>query len=210
MTLSLALLGVLAGVIVAAAVTIAELVDRLRSLERQAVTDPLTGAFNRRHLDACLRTAIDRRNRFGEPACLVLFDLDRFKSINDTLGHQTGDAVLKALVVLVGRRARALDVLFRTGGEEFALLLSGTRLTAALAVAEQLRALVAASHLIDTGSVSISVGVSELRDGQSAADWFDQTDRALYSAKRNGRNRVAGLMPRAVNVSRRLKGAPAM
>jgi diguanylate cyclase (GGDEF)-like protein len=193
-----------------AGVTIAELVDRLRSLERQAVTDPLTGAFNRRHLDRCLRTAIDRRNRFREPACLVLFDVDRFKSINDTLGHATGDAVLKALVVLVGRRARSMDVLFRTGGEEFALLLSGTRLTAALGVAEHLRALVAASHFIDHCSVSISLGVSELRDRQSAADWIEQTDRALYSAKRNGRNRVAGLTPPAILVSRGVNGAQAM
>src|SRR4030095_11371451 len=123
---------------------------------------PLTGAFNRRHLDACLRTAIERRARFGESACLVMFDVDRLKDIHDRLGHTTGDAVLKVLVLPPRQRARTLDLLFRTGGEEFVLLLSGTRLNAALAAAEQLRAFVAASRLIDGNTISISLGVTEI------------------------------------------------
>lgn len=182
----------LAVVIIAGGVTIARLVDRLRTLEREAVTDPLTGAFNRRHLDACLRVAIERRSRFGESACLVLFDVDHFKDINDRFGHAAGDAVLKALVTLARRRARSLDLLFRAGGEEFALLLSGVRLKDALVVAEQVRALVARSRLLDGPAISISVGVSELRDGQSLVEWLGEADRALYYAKRAGRNRVAG------------------
>ena len=186
-----ALLAVSGAVIVASAMTIATLVDRLRTLERQAVTDPLTGAFNRRHLDACLRTAIERRTRFGEMACLMFFDVDRFKSINDRFGHTTGDAVLKALVVLARRRTRAVDILFRAGGEEFAVLLSGTRLASAIKVGEQLRSLVAASQLVQGHPISISVGVSELRAGQSPLEWIEEADRALYCAKRSGRNRVA-------------------
>ena len=192
MNLPLVLLAVLAAVMIASGMTIATLLQRVRTLERQAMTDPLTGAFNRRYLDACLRTAIERRSRFGESACLVLFDVDRFKDINDRLGHTAGDAVLKALVLLAHRRTRTLDLLFRTGGEEFALLLSGTRLNAALAAAEQLRAFVAASRLIDGLAISISLGVSELHDGQSSLDWLGDADRALYYAKRAGRNRVAG------------------
>ena len=208
MNLSLLLLVVLAVVVMAGGLTIATLVQRLRMLERQAVTDPLTGAFNRRHLDACLRTAIERRSRFGESACLVLFDIDRFKDINDRFGHTTGDAVLKALVLLARRRTRTLDLLFRTGGEEFALLLSGTRLNAALAAAEQLRDFVAASRLIEGHAISISLGVSELRDGQSPLEWLGDADRALYYAKRAGRNRVGGgshktaIMPAGVSVAR--------
>jgi diguanylate cyclase len=190
--LSLLLLVVLAVVVMVGGLTIATLVQRLRTLERQAVTDPLTGAFNRRHLDACLRTAIERRARFGESACLVMFDVDRFKDINDRLGHTAGDAVLKVLVLLTRQRTRALDLLFRTGGEEFVLLLSGTRINAALAAAEQLRAFVAASRLIDGHTISISLGVSELRDGQSPLEWLGDADRALYYAKRAGRNRVGG------------------
>jgi diguanylate cyclase (GGDEF)-like protein len=94
-------------------------------------------------------------------------------------------------VVLVGRRARKLDVLCRLGGEEFALLLTGANVAAALAIAEQIRALVARSRLIDGHAISISVGVSEFREGQSPLDWIGDTDRALYHAKRCGRNRVA-------------------
>jgi diguanylate cyclase len=187
----LILVVILGTIIFVGGVTIVKLVDRLRTFERQAVTDPLTGAFNRRHLERCLGVAIERRIRFGEPACLVLFDVDRFKDINDKLGHCAGDAVLKALVVLIGRRARKLDVLCRLGGEEFALLLSGTTAAPALVIAEQIRALVARSRLIDGHAISISVGVGELREGQSPSEWIDDTDRALYHAKGCGRNRVA-------------------
>ena len=195
MSLPLVLLAVLAAIIIAAGVTIRELLDRLQALERQALTDPLTGAFNRRHLDACLRAAVERRTRFGESACLVSFDVDRFKDINDRLGHATGDAVLKALVVVARRRARTLDTLFRTGGEEFALLLPGTSLLDGIRVAEQLRALVMASRLIDGHPISISAGVSELRDGETPLDWIVDADRALYCAKNGGRNRVASVSP---------------
>jgi len=191
-TLSIVLLAVLAGVLVAGGVTITQLVDRLHVLEQQAITDALTGAFNRRHFNECLQMAIERRTRFGESVCLVLFDVDRFKEINDGLGHLAGDAVLKGLVVLTRRSIRTLDRLFRTGGEEFALLLPGTGLEGALELAEQLRALVAAWRPVDGLSISISVGVSELRRGQSALDWIGDADRALYDAKRTGRNRVAG------------------
>jgi diguanylate cyclase (GGDEF)-like protein len=191
-SLSLILLAVLAGVVGAGAVTIRQLVDRIRMLERQAITDALTGAFNRRHFNDCLRTAIERRRRFGEPACLVVFDVDRFKDINDRLGHLAGDAVLKGLVLLARRSVRTLDLLFRTGGEEFALVLPSTRFHGALAVAEQVRTLVAAWRPIDGQTISISIGVSELRRGQSPLDWIGDADRALYLAKRAGRNRIAG------------------
>lgn len=199
MGLALVLLAAFGAVIVASGVTIAALVDRVRTLERQAVTDPLTGAFNRRHFEICLRAAIERRRRFSETASLVVFDVDCFKEVNDRFGHTSGDAVLKALVVLGKRRARSLDLLFRTGGEEFALILSGARVDAALGFAEEFRAAVAASLSIEGHAVSISAGVSELRQGQSPLDWLTEADRALYRAKTGGRNRVAGA---AANVDR--------
>ena len=194
MSASLVLLAVFVvsgAIIVAGALKIADLVARLRALETQVLTDPLTGAFNRRHLDVCLRAAIERRRRGGESACLALFDVDRFKDVNDLLGHAAGDAVLKAIVVLFQRRARTLDLLFRTGGEEFALLLPRTGPEAALVVADRLRALIAASRLIFGHVMTVSVGVSELRDGQSPHDWIADAERAQYAAKRAGRNQVS-------------------
>ena len=176
-TVTLTLLALLAAVVTIGTATIATLVGRVRALDRQALTDPLTGAFNRRYFDVCLDAAIERRDRFGEPASLVLFDVDRFKDVNNTLGHASGDAVLKALVVLVRRCARRVDVLSRVGGEEFALLLSGAPLAAAVEVAEQLRALVSASRLLDGCALSISVGVCELRDGHSPLAWFEEADQ---------------------------------
>jgi diguanylate cyclase (GGDEF)-like protein len=163
-----------------------------RTLIEQAVTDPLTGAFNRRHLDACLRMVIERRNRTGEPASLLLIDVDHFKHINDACGHAAGDDVLRGLVRVIGGRMRTLDLLFRIGGEEFALLLAGAGHHDAIAVAEDLRLLVKDSRLLDGGAVSISVGVSELQRGQSGCAWLADADAAMYRAKRAGRNRVAG------------------
>ena len=180
----LTLVLILSTIIVTAAVTIVALVNRLRALERQTVIDPLTGAFNRRHLERCLGVAVERRIRFGEPASLVLFDVERLKNINDRLGRAAGDAVLKALVVLIGRRARKLDVLCRLGGEEFALLLSAATGAHALAIAEQIRARDGPSRLIDGHAISISVGVSELREAQTIDEWIVEAYRALYGDKR--------------------------
>src|SRR5262245_23473223 len=165
--------------------------ERVRRLEAETVTDPLTGAFNRRHLDACLVHAIERRKRLGEPASLLLFDVDRFKAINASLGHTAGDDVLKRLVRVVGRRARRMDLLFRIGGEEFALLLAGAAGADAVAAGEEIRASVEDARLLGARAVTISIGVSELADGQSALDWMVDADEALYVAKLRGRNRVA-------------------
>ena len=163
-----------------------------RLLIEQAITDPLTGAFNRRHLDFCLEQAIRRRQRTGEPAALLLFDVDHFKRINDGFGHAAGDAALAGLAALVAACGRGLDSLFRIGGEEFVLLLPGATAEGALVVAENLRALVADAHLCAGAQLSISIGVSELHAGQSAAGWLGAADAALYLAKRAGRNRVSG------------------
>jgi len=165
---------------------------RVRALEEQVITDPLTGAFNRRQMQTTLSAAVERRRRSGERAALLMFDIDRFKDINDTLGHSEGDRVLKSVVALVGQRVRKVDALFRAGGEEFVLLLSGTRFADALSVAEDLRRLVQDARLVAGAHVSISVGVVELAQEQSASDWIEEADAALYRAKRAGRNRVAG------------------
>jgi diguanylate cyclase len=165
---------------------------RLRALQQQVVTDPLTGAFNRRQLDVALAAAVERRRRTGERASVLMLDVDRFKDVNDAFGHAEGDRVLKALVALVDRRFRKLDLLFRTGGEEFVLLLPGTRFGDAFSLAEELRGLVLHADLLPDWHLSISVGVAELTIEQSVRAWIEEADAALYRAKRAGRNRVAG------------------
>jgi diguanylate cyclase (GGDEF)-like protein len=178
------------GVLVGAVVVIALRGDRRRLLA-QAITDPLTGAFNRRHMSICLTAAIERRRRTGESASLLLFDIDHFKRINDTFGHASGDAVLADLAALVARRVRRMDAFFRLGGEEFVLLLPGAARDGALAVAETLRASVAAADFGDGRRISISVGVCELRPEHTVSSWIADADAALYDAKHSGRNRVS-------------------
>jgi diguanylate cyclase (GGDEF)-like protein len=165
--------------------------EHIRRLEAETVTDPLTGAFNRRHLDTCLVHAMERLNRLGEPASLLLFDVDRFKEINDELGHAAGDEVLKRLVKVIARRTRRGDLLFRIGGEEFAVLLAGAAGADALVAGEEIRACVESARLLGGRAVTISIGVSELVGEQSAGEWIADADEALYAAKRRGRNRVA-------------------
>jgi diguanylate cyclase (GGDEF)-like protein len=179
-------------VILVLTMTLLVIGNERRALAQEALTDSLTGAFNRRGLDACLATAIERLQRTSEPASLAMFDVDHFKTFNDELGHAAGDEMLKALVRLVTGRARKLDVLFRVGGEEFVLLLSNARASDALHVADELRRLVAGAELVPGRTVSISVGVCELRRGETGAEWLRNADAALYRAKRAGRNRVAG------------------
>jgi diguanylate cyclase (GGDEF)-like protein len=203
MTSVLLLLTALAGT----GIRMAMLQSRVRALEEEAITDPLTGAFNRRHMQNTLATAVERRRRNGERASLLLFDVDRFKRINDKLGHAEGDRVLKTLVALIGQRMRKVDVLFRAGGEEFALLLTGARFPDALCVAEDIRRVVQDAGLVPGHPVSISVGVIELAHEQSAADWLAEADAALYRAKRGGRNRVAGRFGDPVRFANKQSGS---
>ncbi len=161
-----------------------------QELVSQALTDPLTGAFNRRQMDLSLADAIERNRRTGAPVSVLMLDIDHFKKVNDDFGHRVGDVVLKGLVALIKNRSRKLDRLFRTGGEEFLLLLPDTRAGAAVKQAEALRKLVAESKLIEQRPVTISIGVAEYWPDQSQETWIETADEALYQAKNQGRNRV--------------------
>jgi diguanylate cyclase (GGDEF)-like protein len=182
---------------IAAAVWLMVLHRRVRRLAQLTIVDPLTGAHNRRHLDTCLAAAIERRCRTGEPASLLLFDVDQFKTVNDRFGHAAGDRVLREIASLAARRLRQIDALFRIGGDEFGVLLSNANLSTALRVAEDLRALAASAEFVDARRVSISMGVSELADRQAAGSWMSLADAALYRAKRLGGNRVASIAVKA-------------
>jgi len=164
--------------------------DLQRRLLDQAITDPLTGAFNRRHMESCLGDAIERNRRTNSPSSLLLIDVDHFKNINDRFGHEAGDSVLKGIVSLISKRSRRLDLLFRMGGEEFLLFLSDTRSLDAVNLAEHLRGSVARSNLLADWPLSVSIGVSELQPGESLDSWIKHADSALYMAKAAGRNHV--------------------
>jgi len=169
--------------------------DLQRALVVQAITDPLTGAYNRRHLQEYLAHHVAPTGRAANGDALLAIDIDHFKSINDEHGHAVGDQVLCRMVAAIGARKRVGDLLFRTGGEEFVLLLPRTGLQAAQGVAEDLRQRLAQAELIPGRTVTVSIGLSALASGQSVDAWLKSADAALYEAKRQGRNRVVFAQP---------------
>jgi diguanylate cyclase (GGDEF)-like protein/PAS domain S-box-containing protein len=166
-----------------------------RRLERLATTDSLTGLANRAGFFVAVEQEIAAARRSGKQPALLMVDMDHFKHINDTYGHETGDLVLKSFAALCRRQFRSRDIIGRIGGKEFAIMLPQTEMDAALARAERLRA--GAEKLRFRGraaelSITASIGVAEVRLGEMGADAaLSRADRALYSAKRAGRNRVA-------------------
>jgi diguanylate cyclase (GGDEF)-like protein len=163
-------------------------------VQRQAITDELTGLVNRRRFLAALDTEIVRARRLGGPLSVVLADLDDFKRINDRFGHPAGDAVLLAFADLMRAHVREVDVAGRLGGEEFAILLPETDLLGAAAGAERLRQALYERPLELEGrtlEVTASFGVAELAPGQSADELLRAADAALYRAKEQGKNRVS-------------------
>ncbi len=169
---------------------------RLReSLVQQSIRDPLTGLFNRRHLEESLDLELHRAARRGEPISVVMFDVDHFKRYNDLHGHDAGDAVLRALGGLVQRHIRAGDVACRFGGEEFLLLQPGLSAHDARSRAETLRETVSQLALehngAQLGSITVSVGIATYPEhALSRAALVKRADEALYEAKRGGRDRV--------------------
>jgi diguanylate cyclase (GGDEF)-like protein len=159
-------------------------------LRRQALTDPLTGAFNRRRMEQTLEQMVEQGKRRAPNNAMLMIDIDHFKAINDRLGHEAGDQVLRQMVAVIGGRKRIVDQLFRIGGEEFILLLLETNTIDAVALADDLRLRVEQAPLLQDQKVTVSVGISVQRVDQSAEDWIKCADSALYRAKRNGRNRV--------------------
>jgi diguanylate cyclase (GGDEF)-like protein len=160
-------------------------------LVAQAITDPLTGAYNRRYMEARLAEALENTRRQGTPVSLLILDIDHFKRVNDEHGHKTGDSVLQGVVSVMRKRARTVDLLFRMGGEEFVLLLPDTPETDAMHLADALRLAVSQAPLLEGRAVTASIGVGGARADDSADSWLRETDAALYAAKDAGRNRVA-------------------
>lgn len=177
-----------------------------------ATRDPLTRAFNRRHFYERLASEVSYALRHGEKLAAVLFDIDHFKAINDTHGHQAGDEVLRAVAACLTRCVRPMDTVARHGGEEFAILLPNCRPLYGEKVAERIRRaiealVIAASPVLDL-RITISIGGAFAPEWiRSTCElWLERTDQQLYHAKHGGRNRCAIDLPRQVSVSAEEKG----
>ncbi|MDH5391899.1 MAG: GGDEF domain-containing protein [Gammaproteobacteria bacterium] len=170
----------------------AELKISLAEKNREAMYDALTGIPNRLFYEKRVSEDIARWKRFDTPLSLAIWDVDKFKSVNDTYGHKAGDKVLKAIAQILNKRIRETDFLARYGGEEFVMLLPGTVEEETLRLANELRLAVAecAFHYNDEAvDITISCGISGFRTGDELAGVFERADKALYQAKASGRNR---------------------
>jgi diguanylate cyclase (GGDEF)-like protein len=159
-------------------------------LEELSFKDPLTGVYNRRYFTLRLEEEAKRHARFGEPMSLVLVDIDRFKAINDQLGHRAGDDALKEVAQLIVTNSRSFSIVTRYGGDEFAVLLVNTPKHGAVKYAQRIRDVIE-RHQFASGALTVSVGIAALPDDVlSWEDLVPAADRALYTAKRLGRNAI--------------------
>lgn len=158
-----------------------------------ALTDALTSAGNKRALDAQLHREAELSRRHESPLSVIVFDLDRFKRINDTFGHAAGDEVLKLVVKCIADNARKCDMCFRAGGEEFTLVLNGTHQAGARIIAERIRKRIEDTRFYYSDKeipVTISMGTATFRESETIAEMMERADKALYRAKQDGRNKV--------------------
>ena len=175
---------------------ISNLQQSLEAIRAESLTDPLTGLGNRKYFDRSIEMAVQNALANGEPLSLLMFDIDHFKSFNDSYGHLTGDQVLRLVGMSLKQTIKGQDITARYGGEEFAVVLPNTALRQALTVADHIRRAVMAKELKKKstgeilGRVTISVGVSMLKPGDDTDSLIERADACLYAAKRNGRNRV--------------------
>lgn len=165
-------------------------VEEVKALQYLASTDPLTGIANRRGGEKHIANEISRAKRERRPLSCVLLDIDRFKQVNDTYGHQAGDQLLRDIGTLLRRTVRAYDILVRWGGEEFLMVLPGVDLDTARLLAERVRVAVEALDTHGIGGVTISGGVAKFEIDYDFAATLKTADQRLYQAKKSGRNRI--------------------
>jgi len=168
--------------------------QRIVELENLAFRDPLTNLPNRRYVELKVAQALQDHQQFGRQYGLLLFDLDRFKQVNDSHGHEVGDAVLKAVAESLVRSLRPVDIIGRWGGEEFLVLLTDAVATALGDLAERCRVLVAQSSVSQGASrvsVTASIGATLLNYNDSAATAIRRADELMYRSKRSGGNKTS-------------------
>lgn len=175
---------------------ITELTRQLEQSKKAAMLDPITGIGNRRRFEETLKAVLSHITEFNEKVSVLLADVDNFKTVNDTLGHNVGDQVLRLVASNFVSNLKGSDVVARWGGDEFAAILPNTSLENAQTVAETVRKSIGSRSLKNSqtgetmGKVTLSIGVSTFREGDNAHKLIFRADQALYEAKRLGRNRT--------------------
>jgi two-component system, cell cycle response regulator len=170
--------------------------DNVQASIEMAITDPLTGLYNRRYMENHLSALVEQASARGKPLTALVVDIDYFKAINDTHGHDAGDDVLREFAARIKKSIRGTDLACRFGGEEFVIIMPETDMAIATIVAERLRRRIASeAFTIQQGagaiSVTISIGIATLDAADDTANTIlKRADQALYRAKRDGRNRV--------------------
>lgn len=167
--------------------------QQIEKLSEQVLTDALTGLFNFRHFKYVLQAEMDRSKRSGIPTSMVMIDLDHFKQINDTHGHEIGNVVLKRVADILLAEVRTTDVVCRYGGEEFAIIFPETHLNLAIKVADRIREMIAFTPVkssVGDISVTASMGASVYMKASilPIEEFIDSVDKYLYEAKQSGRN----------------------
>ncbi len=170
--------------------------DLFLAVKEQAVTDSLTGLYNRRHFEETLKREVSRAQRQNQPFSIIGIDLDYLKKINDKYGHAYGDLAIKTVAEVLKSNARSVDIPARMGGEEFNVLLPGIESSGAMKAAERIRKAIADKELDVIGHVTASVGVATfLEHSDNIEEVLELTDQAMYQSKRNGRNQVTLAKP---------------
>lgn len=168
--------------------------ELLKEMELLAITDALTNLYNSRQFFRQIKLEIERNERYQHHLSLLILDIDFFKNYNDTWGHLKGDKVLMAIGRIINACMRSMDTAYRYGGEEFAVLLPETDIKKACVVGHRIKTHISREIFEPTPgvrqSITISIGVSELRPGEDFSSFIHRTDQALYLSKRNGRDRL--------------------
>jgi diguanylate cyclase len=173
-----------------------QLEDCLKLAREESSRDALTGLVNRRRFDLVLDETLLTSNSSGKPASLLVIDIDHFKAFNDTYGHVAGDSTLRYVASCIKSNIKGQDSAARYGGEEFTIILPNTTIEHAMGLAERIRHLINARHLVkkatgeDMGRVSVSIGVTQNEDGDTSESFLHRADMCMYAAKNAGRNQV--------------------
>ncbi len=166
----------------------------LKELEKLAITDALTGLYNSRHFFSQIKTEIKRYNRYSRALSLLILDIDFFKNYNDSWGHLEGDQVLMRIGKTIKSCMRSMDTAYRYGGEEFAILLPETRLQKACVVGARIKDYISSQIFEpepgEKKSITVSIGATELAEGEDFRSFISRTDKALYKSKDSGRNKL--------------------